>query len=68
MSWDASATLQLLAILGSIASVGMAWYQRRQITAAGHWLRGTTNSLSKLSSEILQANNTPQQKLVTHTP
>jgi hypothetical protein len=40
MSWDTSATLQLLAILGSIASVSMAWYQRRYIAAASHWLRG----------------------------
>jgi hypothetical protein len=44
MSWDASATLQLLAILGSIASVGMAWYTRKNITAAGHWFRGNSDA------------------------
>jgi hypothetical protein len=38
MSWDAAATLQLLAILGSIASGGMAWYKRETIIAASHWL------------------------------
>jgi hypothetical protein len=61
MFWDASATLQLVAILGSVASVGMAWYQRRHITTASHWLRGTTNSSSKLGYEAVKA-NAPQPK------
>jgi hypothetical protein len=65
MSWDASATLQLIAILGSVASVGMAWYQRRHITTASQWLRGTTNSLSKLGYEAVKA-NAAQAKLVIH--
>jgi hypothetical protein len=53
MSWDASATLQLIAILGSVASVGMAWYQRKHIATASHWLRG----MADLSSQALNRNS-----------
>jgi hypothetical protein len=55
MPWDASATLQLLAIIGSTASVGMAWYQRSNIATASHWLRGITHLLSQLSNKGVQA-------------
>ena len=40
MEWDASATLQLISIIGAILGFIIAWFQRKHIATASRWVLG----------------------------
>lgn len=40
MGWDASTTLQLISIIGSILGIITVWFQRKHIAAASRWVLG----------------------------